>query len=207
MLRPDGCTTTPTTATANTTATCKGERLHTGSRTWHSRKGACTACAGPPARPQIHWSHLVHGNDVTQAHTQVLADDLVHPDLALICCVISKNDAHSVLALLTLRSAAVVKYVGARLRGTVLAAPAAVPSVRARLGVCARLEHHGVAAEQLELIHGRGVQRHHRVVIITDRFVHYEAVGRLLALQNGGGVLVRVLQLAATGRWTTVESV
>ena len=47
-------------------------------------------------------SHLVHGDDVAEADAEVLADDLVHADLALLAELVREDDAHGVLALLAL---------------------------------------------------------------------------------------------------------
>ena len=44
----------------------------------------------------------MHGNDVTEAHSQVLANDFVHADLALFAEFVSKDDTHGILALLAL---------------------------------------------------------------------------------------------------------
>jgi len=44
----------------------------------------------------------LHDNNITQAHTQILADNLVHADLCLLAGVIGKDNTHGVLALLAL---------------------------------------------------------------------------------------------------------
>jgi hypothetical protein len=44
----------------------------------------------------------VHGDDVAEADAEVLADDLVHADLALLAELVREDDAHGVLALLAL---------------------------------------------------------------------------------------------------------
>merc|ERR1719440_2620001 len=45
---------------------------------------------------------LVDGDDVAEAHLEVLADALVHPDLARLARVVREHDAHRVLAALAL---------------------------------------------------------------------------------------------------------
>ena len=48
---------------------------------------------------------------------------------------------------------------------------------------CARLEQHRVATKQLQRLHSLQVERNDRVVVV-DRIVHDQAVGRLLLLQD-----------------------
>ena len=65
------------------------------------------------------------------------------------------------------------------------------------MGCVTHLQQDSVASEELQLLHCRRVQCHHRVVII-DGLVNNEPVGRLLALQDGGGeVLARRRDLPA----------
>ena len=55
------------------------------------------------------------------------------------------------------------------------------------------LDQDGVAAEQLELLHGVGMEGNNRVVII-DGFINYKPIGGLLPLQDRGTeVLLRAL--------------
>lgn len=49
-----------------------------------------------------HVAARVHRNDVTETHTQILPHNLVHADLAVLQAIIGQNNAHSVLALLSL---------------------------------------------------------------------------------------------------------
>ena len=58
------------------------------------------AIAWPSMTPSS--PHLVHRDDVAQAHAQVLADDLVHADLGFVHGVVGQDDANGVLALLAL---------------------------------------------------------------------------------------------------------
>lgn len=44
----------------------------------------------------------MHGDDVAEAHAQVLAHHLVHADLTFLAKLVGENDAHGVLALFTL---------------------------------------------------------------------------------------------------------
>merc|ERR1719267_405892 len=46
----------------------------------------------------LHVGALVHGDDVAEAHLEVLADALVHADLARLARVVREDDAHRVLA-------------------------------------------------------------------------------------------------------------
>ena len=61
------------------------------------------------------------------------------------------------------------------------------------------LQQHGVAAEQLQLLHGRGVQRDHRVIIV-DGLVHHQAVGGLLPLQDGSAEVLLFARVRGRSR-------
>lgn len=74
------------------------------------RPATCCACvrahmnaAAAAPQQQLRQPHLVHGHDVAQPDPQVLAHDLVDPDLGLLHGFIAQHDADRVLALLALR--------------------------------------------------------------------------------------------------------
>mmetsp|Transcript_37010 Transcript_37010/g.91458 ORF Transcript_37010/g.91458 Transcript_37010/m.91458 type:complete len:248 (-) Transcript_37010:99-842(-) len=95
---------------------------------------------------------LVDGNDVAEAHPQVLADDFVHADLSFFAELVGQHDAHSVFALLS-------------------------------------LDQHGVAAEELKLVHLLKVESHDAVVVVHS-LIDHEAVGGLFALEDRGGQIL-----------------
>jgi hypothetical protein len=80
-------------------------------------------------------------------HLEVLADALVHANLARLARVVREDDAHRVLATLA-------------------------------------LDHHGVAAEELQLLHRRQVEGDDGVVVV-GRLVDHEAVRVLLLRLHG----------------------
>lgn len=62
--------------------------------------------------------------------------------------------------------------------------------------ITAYLEKDSVSAEQLKLLHGLGVKRNHRVVIVHS-LVHDQSVRALLAVKDSCAEILLVLCLAA----------
>jgi hypothetical protein len=138
------------------------------------------------------------------------------PDAGLVHGVVREHDAHRVPALLTLRvfvgrgmDKAEMKQRGLELAGLpvfhspVLLGTSLFLSLRKASSQPAKekrahLEHDRVSSEQLQALHGVGVQGDHGVVVVHS-VLHNQAIGRLLALHDGGGKVFLSLLLACGG--------
>ena len=56
-----------------------------------------------PAAGDEKYADLVDGDHIAEAHAQVLAHNLIDPDLGLLHCLVSQDNADRVLALLALQ--------------------------------------------------------------------------------------------------------